>query len=309
MISIIIVSYNTKQLLIECLQSIMDARIQVKYEIIVVDNNSNDDSIAAVKSQFPFVSIIENKENLMFSIANNQGIKLAAGDCYLLLNSDTLIYSSVIERLYDFIQKNPNVAAVGPRLVNADGSLQSQGYPLMPLYWTIVKNFHLDSILPISLRVHFFPWTNINACDPMKVGWISGACILITKHAVQKIGGLNEDLYFYGEEVLWCWNAKRAGMEVWCLPSLRVLHYGGGSSSTKTNNVETEIRKSKRMASTLTLVRETTGIPYNLLLSSIIVISCIIKYPVCLYSRNRLLCNTNTLMNEIKFIIFKIKNI
>jgi GT2 family glycosyltransferase len=227
MLSIIIVSFNTKDLLRGCLSSIFEANLMVDFEVIVVDNDSRDGSVEMCKIEFPDVIILENKKNNMFAKANNQGMAVAAGDALLLLNSDTVIQAGVLETLYAFISENSQVAAVGPRLINADGSLQSQGYPLSPMFWTIVRSFSLDRILPKFLRNLLFPWTNSARSTSMRTGWISGACILISRRAVDKLGGLCEDLYFYGEEVEWCWRAKKNNWQVWCLPFIEILHYGG----------------------------------------------------------------------------------
>ena len=229
MLSIIIVNFNTENLLRKCINSIFKANLNINFEVILIDNNSQDSSVPMCRVAFPSVHIIENKTNNMFAKANNQGIAIAKGEFFLFLNSDTVVKAGVLERLYSFIANKTNVAAVGPRLLNEDGSLQSQGYPLQPFLWTVVRNFSLDTFLPTAIKYRFFPWTNVNAATPMKTGWVSGACMVVSKVAIEKVGGgLCEELYFYGEEVEWCWRAKKAGMEVWRLPDVSILHYGGG---------------------------------------------------------------------------------
>lgn len=308
MISIIIVSYNTKELTQDCLTSILEAKIKVNYEVIVVDNNSKDGSVDMLRNKFPWVKLIANQSNLMFSIANNQGMKMAKGNAFLLLNSDTLVSPGVIEELYGFLVTHKNVGAVGPRLINADRTLQSQGYPLSPLVWTIIKNFNLENLVPNGLKNILFPWGNKSAQKPMQVGWISGACMLISKIGIEKVGLLNEELYFYGEEVEWCWRAKKAKIQVWCLPRVSILHYGGGTVKTLSEE-ELEERKPMQMGSTLILVKSTTGIPFNLLLSFIIIMSGIIKFIIFIPNKQRRKNNLNRLLDEMRFVKLQVKHL
>ncbi len=279
MISIIIVSFNTSDLLANCIRSIYGSNIRADFEIIVVDNNSKDDSVAMCRTQFPNVQVIENKVNNMFAKANNQGIAIARGDAVLLLNSDTVVDLDVVDTLYRFMRGNHMVAAVGPRLINVDGSLQSQGYPLKPMLWTVIRNFSLDNALPPSIRHRLMPWTNPVNTNAMRVGWVGGACMLISKQAIGKVGGLCEALYFYGEEVEWCWRARNGGMQIWCLPQVSVLHLGGASTKSPQAPIELKINE-HRMASTLELVKKTTGVPYNLVLGLVIVSALLIKLPI-----------------------------
>ena len=306
MISIIIVSYNTIDLLRGCLKSISEAKIVINYEVIVVDNNSKDGSVSMLRNEFPQVKIIANQSNLMFSIANNQGLKVAVGDAYLLLNSDTVVKPGVIDGLYKFLITHKNIGAVGPRLINSDGTLQSQGYPLSPFFWTILKNFNIEKLLPRSLKDFLFPWGNKNIQKPIKVGWIGGACMLISRLGIEKVGLLNEALYFYGEEVEWCWRAKKAKIQVWCVPSIELIHYGGGSVKTL-NEEELKARKPMQMNSTLMLVKLTTGIPFNLFLSLIIIVSALMKVIIFIFSRPRRRENINKLLDEIQFVKLQIK--
>lgn len=308
MISIVIVSYNTKQLLADCLASIRSAAIRIPYEVIVVDNNSCDGSVDMVRNDFRETRVIANASNKMFSIANNQGIEIALGDCFLLLNSDTIIRPEVIETLYQFLIDHKNTAAVGPRLLNADGSLQSQGFPHASFFWTVVRNFNLDLVLPASLRNRFFFWVNQHADRPMRVGWISGACMLIGRSAVEKIGLLNEDLHFYGEEVEWCWRAKNARMNVWCIPNVSILHYGGGSTK-RLSAEEIEFQEERSMGSTLVLVKSTIGIRFNLILSCIVVLSCIVKFPFFMFLAGRRKNNFDKLKRELNFVKLQIEHI
>lgn len=229
-VSIIIVSYNTKALLRQCLDSITEAGITVPYEIIVVDNASVDGSAEMVAEEYPGITLVRNDENLMFAKGNNQGIVLAASKYILLLNSDTVIHRVMVDGLVAFMDSHPKAAAVGPKVVNPDGSLQSKGAPLPSVTQTalaicgVLQNNRLEK--PTSKVLPGYCWRED---DIRKVGWISGCCMMLRARVVKAIGGLLEELFFYREEVEWCYRAQKAGYEIWYYPAMSIVHLGGMS--------------------------------------------------------------------------------
>lgn len=146
-LSISIVNWNTKYLLRDCLKSIYENAKNIDFEIIVVDNASSDGSVEMVKSEFPYIKLIENQQNLGFAAANNQAIRESCGSYILLLNSDTIIIDGAIERTLDFMEKHPESGAVGCRLLNSDRSLQHSCYNFGSLTRAIIFNLKLDKTI------------------------------------------------------------------------------------------------------------------------------------------------------------------
>ena len=235
-LSIIIVSYNTKNITKNCLSSIRNSSIQLEYEIILVDNASNDDSVNMVQEQFPEVRLIANDRNNMFAMANNQGMAIAKGNYILLLNSDTLIAPGNVENLYEFIDSHqPKVGCVGPRVLNSDRTLQSAGFPLPSLRTAICTVAGpLIRLLPVGFRKvlatkghSIYPVENGNR----EVGWVHGSCFMFPSALAKEIGGLDVDFGFYGEEVDFCFQIQKRNLSTWLVDTAEVIHLGGGSSS------------------------------------------------------------------------------
>lgn len=214
-LSVIIVSFNTRELLKKCLASIKNA------EIIVVDNASTDGSVEMVKREFPQVKLIENRENLGFAKANNQALGLAHGEYRLLLNSDTQVKPQALEHLVAFAKKHPEVGIIGARLLNLDGSVQSSVYHFPSIkgaideYWLGKKGSYEKYAL--------------TGLDPVSVEAVTGAAMLIPKSTIEKIGLLNEQYFMYFEDLDYCRRVKRANLKVYYLPDAEVIHYHGAS--------------------------------------------------------------------------------
>ena len=237
-LSIIIVSFNNKLVIKQCLESLYAVEIEVPYEIIVVDNASTDGSTEMIEAHYNKVFLIKNRENLMFAKANNQAIAVAQGKYLLLLNSDTIVQKGSIERLVDFLSAHPKVAAVGPKVLNVDGTLQSKGFPLSPIRGKILHSLNINkNIMPEKLKKIIFAKYFWSANDFAQVGWISGCCMLLKKAVVEEIGGLCEEFFFYCEDVEWCYRAIKAKYEIWYVPTAVITHIGGSSTSKPVNNL------------------------------------------------------------------------
>ena len=231
-LSIIIVNWNTKQLLLDCLGSIFKNTKDLNYEIIVVDNGSTDSSVDSVKELFvnelknkkQLVNsltrnkIIKNKQNLGFAKANNQGIKIAKGKYILLLNSDTKIVDNALKKLVDFAKKKQNLGVLGPRLLNKDGSLQPSVGRFFTLPWAILWLATGDRFLYSS------------PAKSREVDWVMGAAFLVSREAIEKAGLLDENFFMYMEEMEWCWRIKKAGLQIWFYPGVKIYHLARGSS-------------------------------------------------------------------------------
>lgn len=220
LISIIIVSYNVKEFVLSCLASIQKADLRDKAEIILVDNNSSDDTVRAVSASFPLSRVIANDFNAGFSGANNQGIREAKGEYIFLLNPDTEIFNDTLQKLEAFMQADKEVSIAAPRLLNSDGSLQQSAWPA-PSAWNIVlETFFLHSL--------FMKKYELAADANREVYSASGAALFFRKSLVGKIGYLDENL-FWMEDVDFCRRAKEYG-KIMYVPSAKVIHHSGKSS-------------------------------------------------------------------------------
>ena len=229
-VSVLIVSYNVKQYIIHSIDSIKKSNYSGEIEIIVVDNNSYDGTIPAIKLKFTDVICIQNDKNIGFGKAVNQAAKIAQGEYFLILNPDTIIEENTISILLEHLEKNPNAGMVGPKIVNSDGTLQKgckRSFPTIAV--ALPKLFGLDKIFPNS------NWTgryNLNYLDPEKthkIDAISGSCMLLSSDLFKKIGGFDERFFMYGEDLDLCYKVNQQGLEIYYLPTTQIMHYQGES--------------------------------------------------------------------------------
>ncbi len=221
-LSIIIVNWNTRKLLVDCVKSIVSSKPNLRYEIIVVDNGSSDNSVDVVnRLKIKNLHIVENGENLGYSKANNIGIKRAKGEYILLLNSDTKVKNNAIDSLYEFAESHPDAGVVGSKLLNADGTLQTSCFRF-PTITNAVREYWFGQK---GLFGKYTPQGN----EPVAVDVVVGASFLITPKALKKIGGLDEKYFFFWEDLDYCREVRRHGMKVYYLPTSEVIHYHGSS--------------------------------------------------------------------------------
>lgn len=218
--SIIIVSYNTKQLLIDCLQSLFKHCSCDLFEIIVVDNNSSDDSVTSLQKMFgDKIKIIINQNNLGFGQANNLGVKIAQGEYLFFLNSDTLIIDDILSSLFAIMQGNPQLGIISPRLLLSDG--QNQPYAFGNFKWWLAKGLKLiDNNRNIKETV-----------DYQSVGWVSGAALIIRHGLFLKLQGYDPEFFMYYEDMDLCYRAQQLGYEVAICSKIKLIHLGGRSTS------------------------------------------------------------------------------
>ena len=225
-LSIIVVNWNTRDLLIQCLSSIYTNPPIDSFDVWVVDNASEDGSTEAVIRHFPQTTLVENDSNVGFATANNQAIHRSKCDYLLLLNPDTEVKPGALETLVQFMDHHMEVGAVGPRLLNPDKSLQVSCYlapTLMREFWRL---FHLDILWNYS-SYPMFEW---DLTTVHKAEVIQGACLLLRRKALDQVGLLDEDYFIYSEEVDLCLRLRRAGFHLYWLPQAEVVHYGGRST-------------------------------------------------------------------------------
>lgn len=226
--SVIIVSYNVSELLRSCLNAVLAQGEPV--EIIVIDNASTDNSVNMLRQEFPMVRLIINEKNLGFSAANNQGMKLATGKFIFLLNPDTGLKPDAIKILRDYFQDNSDKIVVGPKLLNADGTLQISAWRLPRAFAMIAEAFFLHRLLRVSsyslnrFETSFYP------------GMLSGAALFFSRELFESIGGLDPNL-FWMEDADFCKRVWKNGGKVVYLPKAEVIHYSGQSSKKNLKRV------------------------------------------------------------------------
>lgn len=223
-LSIIIVNFNIKDLTLQCIESIVKSKPKTEYEIIVVDNNSTDGSVTALRrlrSVDGRLQLIDNKENLGFPKANNQGIKKAKGKYILLLGSDTRVQKRTIDRLYEFAKKTPDAGVVAARLLNLDGSIQGSAFRL-PTIGRAIKQYWLGQG---KILDKYAPEESTAVAVEVAVM----TAFLITPKALKKIGFLDERYFVFFEDLDYCRRAHKVGLKVYYLPTAEVVHHHGAS--------------------------------------------------------------------------------
>jgi GT2 family glycosyltransferase len=233
-LSIVVVNYNVKNLLKKCLESIFKCQKDIEFEVIVVDNNSKDHSQEMLKRDFPQVQLIENKRNVGFSRACNQGIKRGQGRYILLLNPDTEFTPGGFKKMIDFMDSKPEVGICGPKMVNEEGKLQFSCRSF-PSYLTAISSSQsiLNRIFPENFLSQKYLLKEKDHSQIGEVDWVSGSCLLAKREMFEKIGLLDERFYMYVEDVDLCYRAKKSGFSVFYFPPVTVIHHIGKSTQKK----------------------------------------------------------------------------
>jgi N-acetylglucosaminyl-diphospho-decaprenol L-rhamnosyltransferase len=232
-LTVIIVSWNVRNLLRACLDSVCHAQPSQEsaVQIIVVDNASSDGSAEMVRAEFPGVQLIANARNIGFGAANNQALKEAGGEYVLFLNPDTEVRPGAIEALLAFIKARPRVACVGPKLLNPDGSVQPSRRRFPRVGTAFVESTMLQRHIGWLPAVRAFYRGDQPDDVAQQVDWLVGACLLARKSAFDEVGGFDERFFMYSEEMDLCYRLAHAGYETWYVPEARVMHYEAASSS------------------------------------------------------------------------------
>jgi N-acetylglucosaminyl-diphospho-decaprenol L-rhamnosyltransferase len=225
-LSIVIVNWNTRELLARCLESIYDSLSHRDIEVFVVDNASSDGSSEMVKERFPQVHLIENEQNVGFARANNQAIRSCDSRYILLLNSDTIVKPHAFHELVSFMDAHPDAGASGARLLNPDGSLQYSCSPAPSLLGEFKRLFHLPGVRPDG----YYPMQDWDLSQARQVDVILGACLMLCRQVLDQVGLLDEDYFMYSEEVDLCHRIKVAGWASYWVPQAEVVHLGGQST-------------------------------------------------------------------------------
>lgn len=241
-VTIVVINWNTRDLLLRCIQCVYDKCAGLLLEVIVLDNASHDDSVLVLRERFPQVHIIENHENVGFARANNQGVRASNAPYALLLNSDAFLTEGALQVMLDLIRREPRAALVGAQLRNADGSFQASHTPF-PNLW---REFLILSGIGRALKGPWYPSRRDEAEKaPQIVDYVDGACMLVRRDVYLQLGGLDEEYFMYSEEVDLCLRLKQHGWQVWYQPAAQVVHLGGASSASRRVEREREMYRSR----------------------------------------------------------------
>lgn len=243
-ISVIIVSYNTADMLRNCLNSISEQSENINLETIVIDNASKDGSPSMVKKEFPHVRLIENEENLGFAKANNEGIRKSHGRYIALVNSDVVILNSCLQKLVSFMDENPDIGMTGPKILNPDLTLQPQCRYFPTLWNNFSQSMAFNKLFPKS-RLFSGPFMKYWPHDQIRqVDVLTGCFWFVREKAVQEVGLLDEDFFMYGEDIDWCKRFHKKGWKVVFFPDSEAIHFGGVSSKIAPIKYYLEMQKS-----------------------------------------------------------------
>ena len=220
-LSVVIVNYNVRLLLEECIKSVENALDGIEGDIFVVDNNSSDGSVEYIRERFPKVHIIANKENLGFARANNQAIRMTDAEYILLLNPDTVVYENTLRGCLDFMDANPEAGGVGVRMLTREGNAAPESRRAVPTPWVAFLK-----MLGFTRRYYMshLPWDK-----PGRIEVVSGAFCMLRHKALDQIGLLDEDFFMYGEDIDLSYRLLKGGWQNWYLP-YDIIHYKGEST-------------------------------------------------------------------------------
>lgn len=242
-LSVVIVSWNTRLLTLEALRSFLPAR-DLELEVVVVDNASADGSADAIEAEFPEVRLIRNDRNAGFAGGVNLGLRACRHPLILLLNPDTRVLRDALPKLVEYADGHPQAGILGPRVVNADGSLQASRFRFPSLLNQILAATYLYQLFPRSRFLNRERLGGQDADRAQPVDAVSGCCFLVRRSVLDAVGLLDEDFFMYAEEVDLCYRTRRAGFEVHYAPVGEIVHLGGESSRLASRRNFLEFRRS-----------------------------------------------------------------
>jgi len=238
-LTIIIVNWNTRELLLNCIESFYRTVKGLTSEIFVVDNGSSDGSADSVRRTFPEIELIQNERNLGFARANNEALGKRKGRYALLLNTDVILTPGAVETLVKFMDRNPSVGIAGGQLVNGDGSKQNS--------FDNFPSITAEALNKSLLRILFprrYPSKRVNYSAPIKVQSVIGACMIVRSRAIEEVGLLDEDYFFFLEETDWCYRMRRGKWRVCHVPQAKVIHLQGRTADLVKDRAKIEYYRS-----------------------------------------------------------------
>ncbi len=243
-VSVVVVNWNTQDILRDCLRSIYEQCGEIDLEVIVIDNASTDGSVEMVKKDFPQVTLIENPQNRGFAAANNQGIDISKGRYVLLLNSDTVVLDNAIAETIAFADSHPKAAVVGCRVLNLDQTLQPTCFMFPSILNMLLSSTYLYKLFPKSKFFGRERMTWWSRQDVREVDVVTGCFMLVRRQAIEQVGMMDEKFFMYAEETDWCYRFKQAGWKILFTPCAEIIHLGGQSTAQRSADMIVRLRLS-----------------------------------------------------------------
>ncbi|MBT4100913.1 MAG: glycosyltransferase, partial [Gemmatimonadetes bacterium] len=246
-LTVVIPSYNTRDLMEQALRTVEEASADLSVETIVVDNASQDGSQQMVRERFPDAVLICNEKNLGFAGANNLAFRRARGRHILLLNSDTIVRADTLHTMVSYLDDHPEVGAAGCKVLNPDGTLQLDCRRAFPTpSAAIYKLTGLSRLFPQSRRFARYNLSYLDEDETAEVDALSGSFMLVRRETLQQVGGLDEAYFMYGEDLDWCFRMREAGWKIYYVPTTQIIHFRGQSGRSRALRVQ--FRKNEAMA-------------------------------------------------------------
>jgi GT2 family glycosyltransferase len=232
-LSVIILCWNDLKVIGDCLQSIYAGTRFVDFEVIVSDNGSTDGSVEFIREKFPRVRLIENGRNLRFAKGNNVGIQASEGEYILILNPDTIVHDGALDQIADYADKHPEAGAISCRVVNLDGSYQEHIRPLPTIRSEWMAAFHLGALANFSDWFNAGVYVGWTGEGEREVGWLAGCFILVRGDLLKRLGGFDEQFFYYYEDTDLCRRIWQSGYSVLYTPDIRIIHLKGHSTKKR----------------------------------------------------------------------------
>lgn len=230
-LTISIVSYNSLNFLKDCLRSIFKNPPSAEYEVIVVDNASDDGTSEFLKKTYPELNLILNKKNIGFARANNKAIRSSYSRYIVLMNSDCEVYKKSLDNLIEFMDRNPDAGIAGPKIINSDGTVQLSCRKF-PSIFNAALHTILGDVFPQNPFSKSYKLAGISRDKPFKVDWVSGSCMIIRREALEDVGLLDEKYFMYAEDVDICYRMWQKNRAVYYFPHAEIMHHIAGSADS-----------------------------------------------------------------------------
>lgn len=240
-LSIVILNYNVSKLLVNCLESIYKNKgKEDKWQIIVVDNASSDNSVAVVKSKYPQVELIANEKNLGFAAGNNVGVKKAKAQVVLFLNPDTIVVGDAIQKSYQYLISNPDIGALTCKVELASGKLDYSCHRGFPTPWNSLMYFTgLSKLFPSSSIFSGYTATYLDISKTHEIDCLTGAFLMVRKIAGEQINWWDTDYFWNGEDIEFCYSLKQKGWKIYYYSEVKIIHYKGSSAGKEKSKTTT----------------------------------------------------------------------
>ena len=235
-VSVIIVNYNVKHLLEQCLHSVLKAASGLQVEVWVIDNASTDDSKTYLPPKFPEINFVWNQENLGFSKANNQAMSQVSGDYVLFLNPDTVLPEDTFQKCISFFEQHESCGALGVRMVDGSGSYLKESKRGFPTPWvSMCKILQLHRLFPQSKWFAKYYEGHLSEFESNRVDVLSGAFMMLSRASLQKVNGFDERFFMYGEDIDLSYRIQQVGLYNYYYPEITIIHYKGESTAVKSS--------------------------------------------------------------------------